>query len=74
MARLYTGCNKQKTAGESEGKHMCHGYLRERKENAGIQNIFFIFRSPGMLSQVLLIIKFNQMHFKRDSLMPIGIP
>lgn len=48
MARLYTGFIKQKTAGESEGKHMCHIYMREGKGKEGnewIQNKFLIFET-----------------------------
>lgn len=76
IARLYTGYFKQKAAGESEGKQMCHNYVGGGKGSdvKGFRIYFGFLRSPGILPLVLLIIKFNEMHFKRHSLMPRGIP
>lgn len=55
---------------------MYHNYMREGKgkDVKGFRTYLGFLRSPGILPLVLLIIKFNQMHFKRDSLMPVGIP
>lgn len=55
---------------------MCHNYVGGGKGSdvKGFRIYFGFLRSPGLLPLVLLIIKFNEIHFKRHSLMPRGIP